>query len=121
MKVSFCRLWVLRRPGASASFIAGAVFFLFRQDLAAQPAPTADEIVARHIEARGGAEKIRGLRTLVYRGTHREGDHVGNAVMALMRPFYKLVGDPDVPNRSFAEGYDGSAWEYYGDPGIVVR
>ena len=41
--------------------------------------------------------------------------------MALMRPFYKLVGDPFEPNRSFAEGYDGSAWEYYGDPGIVVR
>jgi hypothetical protein len=41
--------------------------------------------------------------------------------MALMRPFYKLVGDPDQPNSSFAEGYDGSAWEYYGDPGIVVR
>ncbi|HEX3108556.1 MAG TPA: hypothetical protein VHU41_05645, partial [Thermoanaerobaculia bacterium] len=25
------------------------------------------------------------------------------------------------PVGDFAEGYDGSAWEYYGDPGIVVR
>ncbi|MFI5120751.1 MAG: hypothetical protein ACHQM4_10070, partial [Thermoanaerobaculia bacterium] len=90
-------------------------------DLAGQTSPTVDDIVSRHIEARGGAEKMRGLRTIVYRGTYREGDHVGDAVMALMRPFYKLVGDPDRPNRSFAEGYDGGAWEYHGDPGIVVR
>jgi hypothetical protein len=38
-----------------------------------------------------------------------------------MRPYYKLVGDPDKPSADFAEGYDGSAWEYYGDPGFVVR
>jgi hypothetical protein len=121
MKISSCRLPVFRGAATRASFVAGAVFLLSRPDLAAQAPPTADEIVSRHIEARGGAEKIRGLRSIVYRGKYRERDHEGDAVMALMRPFYKLVGDPDRPNGSFAEGYDGSAWEYYGDPGFVVR
>jgi hypothetical protein len=121
MKVSFCRLPAFPDVATRVIFTAGTVFLLSRPDLAAQTVPTADEIISRHIEARGGAEKLRGLKSIVYRGKYREGDHEGNAVMALMRPFYKLVGDPDKPNSSFAEGYDGSAWEYYGDPGIVVR
>jgi hypothetical protein len=41
--------------------------------------------------------------------------------MSLMRPYYKLVGDAEHPSTTFAEGYDGSAWEYYGDPGVVLR
>ncbi len=81
---------------------------------------TAGEIVDRYVEARGGAEKLRDLRTAVYRGEYHEGGEVSpNAAMAIMRPFYKLVGDPAKPNAEFAEGYDGSAWEFYGD--FVVR
>jgi Tetratricopeptide repeat len=58
----------------------------------------------------------------VIRGEYREGEHVSpGATMAKMRPYYKLVGDPAKPVSDFAEGYDGSAWEYYQDPGIVVR
>jgi hypothetical protein len=104
MKVRFTRLRALRGE-AKRTVIAGTFSFLLQYptSLAAQ-APTADEIVSHHIEARGGAEKIRGLRTIVYRGTHREGDHVGNAVMALMRPFYKLVGDPRPAEQLFRRG-----------------
>ncbi len=84
--------------------------------------PTAKGIVDRYVDARGGAERLRNLRTAVYRGEYREGSEVnGNATMAIMRPFYKLVGDPAKPDPEFAEGYDGSAWEFYGDPGIVMR
>jgi len=85
---------------------------------------TADQIVDRHIEARGGAEKFRTVRTLVYRGgTYREGDYVGsgNAFMAFARPYYRVVGNPEDPKVEIMEGYDGSAWEYYANPGIVVR
>ncbi|HET7453431.1 MAG TPA: tetratricopeptide repeat protein [Thermoanaerobaculia bacterium] len=90
--------------------------------LGAAPRPSADEIVARHVEARGGAARLAAIRTIIYRGTYREGSHVSDhAVMALMRPYFKLVGDPEAPIGDFAEGYDGSAWEYYGDPGIVLR
>jgi hypothetical protein len=89
--------------------------------LAAQP-PFVDDIVARYIAARGGRERIAALTSLVIRGEYREGEYVSpGAVMALMRPYYKLVGDPDKPVGEFAEGYDGSAWEYYADPGIVIR
>ena len=39
-----------------------------------------------------------------------------------MRPFYRVIGDPRTdPLGEIHEGYDGSAWEYYPDPGIVVR
>jgi hypothetical protein len=84
--------------------------------------PTADAILDRYAAARGGIEKIRAIRTVIFRGEYHEGDHVSpNAAMSLMRPYYKLVGDAERPVRDFAEGYDGSAWEYYGDPGLVVR
>jgi tetratricopeptide (TPR) repeat protein len=84
--------------------------------------PTLDQIIERHIAARGGRERIGVLKSLVFRGEYREGDHVSpHAAMALMRPYYKLVGDPDQKLGAFAEGYDGSAWEYYGNPGVVLR
>jgi hypothetical protein len=86
--------------------------------------PPAEEILARHILARGGIEKLHDLRSVIYRGSYHEDDHgfdMPEAAMALMRPFYKLVGDPEKLSPDFAEGYDGAAWEFYGDPGIVLR
>jgi hypothetical protein len=41
--------------------------------------------------------------------------------MAMARPYYKIVSDPTDTAADFREGYDGSAWEWYRDPGIVVR
>lgn len=83
---------------------------------------TADDIIDRHVAARGGYEKIAALQSLIFRGEYREGTYVSpNAAMALKRPYYKFVGDPEKPLGSFAEGYDGSTWEYYADPGFVVR
>jgi tetratricopeptide (TPR) repeat protein len=83
---------------------------------AATPSPTAGEIVDRYVEARGGIEKLRGIQSIIYRGTYRENGEVDpGAAMAMMRPYYKIVGDPEKPNPEFAEGYDGSAWEFYGD------
>jgi tetratricopeptide (TPR) repeat protein len=102
-----------------------AIVFLWSLTLAAgaaAPLPSADEIVAKYVEARGGPDRLAAIQSVIYRGTYHEGDYENpNAAMALMRPYYKLVGDPEKPNPDFAEGYDGSAWEYYGDPGIVVR
>jgi tetratricopeptide (TPR) repeat protein len=40
---------------------------------------------------------------------------------ASKRPFYQVIGDPADPNPGLREGFDGSGWEYYGDPGIVIR
>jgi hypothetical protein len=84
--------------------------------------PTVDQIIAHHAAARGGAEKLRAVYSVIYRGTYREnGAVMPHAAMALMRPYYKLVGDPKHPDPDFAEGYDGSAWEFYAPPGVVLR
>jgi hypothetical protein len=105
---SFATLLIL--AGAAAGAPAGST-------------PTVDEILAHHAAARGGYERLKAVRSIIYRGTYREGGRVAmaHAAMALMRPYYKLVGDPEHPDPDFAEGYDGSAWELYGDPGIVLR
>ncbi len=90
---------------------------------AAQPELTAEQILDRHVEARGGQARIASVRTLVFsEGTYREGTYVdGTAFMAFMRPYYRVVGDPESLEVGITEGYDGSAWEFYRDPGIVLR
>jgi len=100
-----------------------ALLVLAAPDAVTAEIPTVDQIIARHAAARGGYEKLKAVRSVIYRGVYRENDQVAmpHAAMALMRPYYKLVGDPEHPDPDFAEGYDGSAWELYGDPGIVVR
>ena len=82
-----------------------------------------DEIVRQHIEARGGRDAIKAIESLVYsEGVYREGDFVGSgdAFMAYKRPFFRLVGNPESPG-GFMEGYDGATWEWYADPGVVLR
>jgi hypothetical protein len=46
---------------------------------------------------------------------------VPDAFIAQMRPYYKTIGDPKDKSTEINEGYDGSAWEYYADPGVVLR
>lgn len=85
--------------------------------------PPVDTIVARYIEAIGGLEAIRAIRTLEYvEGRYREGDFQGsgNARMAFRRPYYRVVGNP-ADEGSYLEGFDGGAWEWYPDPGITIR
>lgn len=91
---------------------------------AAQPELTVDQIIDRHVEVRGGAARVEAVRTLVFSGgTYREGTYVGSgtAFMAFMRPYFRVVGDPESIQAGFTEGYDGSAWEFYREPGFVVR
>lgn len=83
--------------------------------------PTAEQIVAHYVSAIGGADKLASVKTLIIRGTYSEGNFRIDATLARMRPYYKLVGDPEHRSSSFEEGYDGSAWEFYGHPGIVVH
>ena len=102
---------------------AGLTLFLITAPAAAQEL-TADQIVARHLDARGGASRLASLQSVVYRnGKYREPGYEGSgkAFMAMAKPYYKIVGDPEDSTSDFREGYDGSAWEWYGSPGIVVR
>ena len=83
--------------------------------------PSANDIVTHYINAIGGRRPVSAVRSLLVRGTYTEsGMTMNGAVLVKMRPFYKLVGDPE-KQADFSEGYDGSAWEYYRDPGIVLR
>ena len=101
-----------------------ALFILQPPSALAQAArPDADTIIARHIEARGGADAMHAIHSLVFdHGVYHEGHYTsdGTAVMMLMRPYYKVVGHPG-REPDFMEGYDGSAWEWYQNPGLTVR
>jgi tetratricopeptide (TPR) repeat protein len=81
-----------------------------------------EQIVARHIQAIGGQDKIDAIHSVVYRLTYREGDFVmPHGYMAKMRPYYKTLADPKNLKVDVNEGFDGSTWEYYSDPGVVLR
>lgn len=80
------------------------------------------QIIERHIQALGGQQKIDAIHSITYHLTYREGTFVlPDAYMAKMRPYYKTLGDPRNLKVDVNEGYDGSAWEYYSDPGVVLR
>ena len=88
-----------------------------------QPAELSlDEILARHVQAVGGRDKIDAIHSVIQHLEYREGSFViPDAFIARMRPYYKTIGDPKDLKVDVNEGYDGSAWEYYGDPGVVIR
>ena len=73
--------------------------------------PTAREIVQRYIAARGGLEKMRAIRTLVFKGPPRPNGRPGRQILRA-RPFYLNVG---------AEGNDGAPWEAYDEHGLQPR
>src|SRR3954466_15279515 len=114
----------MQTPG-SILFIASV---LLATAAAGQDSLTIDQIVLRHVEALGGPERIHALQSLVIRGMHHEGGVIppempvrARNYMAFLRPYYGVIGDPAIPNPDLREGFDGSSWEYYGDPGIVMR
>jgi hypothetical protein len=82
------------------------------QSTTAAAAPiTAQEIVQRYIAARGGLERIRAIRTLVFRGPTRPNGRPGRQILRA-RPFYLSIG---------SEGNDGSPWEAYDSFGLQPR
>lgn len=81
-----------------------------------------DEIVRRHLQALGGQDKVEAVRSTITRAEYREGTYVQpRAYIARMYPYYKTICDPTQPLGDVCEGYDGSAWEWYADPGVVLR
>lgn len=85
-------------------------------------ADTLATIVSRHASALGGLDRVHRVQSFVELGWYREGSlYLAHTYVAQMRPFYRVIGDPDHALSDIHEGYDGSAWEYYPDPGIVVR
>lgn len=81
-----------------------------------------DQIVERHVQALGGRERLDAVHSVIQHLEYREGQFViPDAFIARMRPYYKTIGDPADKSVDINEGYDGGAWEYYRDPGVVIR
>ncbi len=81
-----------------------------------------DAIVTQHVEALGGMAAVLAVHSLVRHGWYQEGTfRLDHTYVAQMRPFYRVIGSPEHELDEIHEGYDGGAWEYYPDPGIVVR
>lgn len=101
------------------------LIFLFAMSLApcasAQGILSLDEIIQRHIQALGGQDKIDKLQSIVTHAEYREGNFGGQAYIAKMRPYFRTICDKTQKLGDVCEGYDGSAWEWYADPGVVVR
>src|SRR6202000_2175619 len=70
----------------------------------------ADAIIDRYIAAIGGQKNLDAIQSMIIRGTYTENGQSGSGVLARMRPFYKLVGDPLKRSTEFEECYAGSAW-----------
>jgi hypothetical protein len=86
-----------------------------------KPLTNVNDVVEAHIKALGGLEKIHAVHGFIVHGTYNEEDLHIKTYVAQERPFYRVIGSPAKRLTSIHEGYDGSAWEYYPDPGIVVR
>jgi hypothetical protein len=69
-------------------------------------AQTADELVSKNIEARGGIEKIRAVQSMRLTGTMSIGDEKMPAVLDLKRP-NKMRWEFRVDGQTQVEGYDG--------------
>jgi hypothetical protein len=81
-----------------------------------------EEIVQRHLQALGGREKLDSVQSTITHAEYREGTLViPDAFVAKMRPYYRTICDPRQKLGEVCEGYDGSAWEWYADPGVVLR
>lgn len=92
---------------------------------AAAPADTADSVIAQAVQAMGGIEHVRAIRSLVMRGFHYEGSYrqeyattrQSNALMVRLRPNFRMVGcRPGVPGCTqwgrIVETFDGAhGWE----------
>ena len=111
---------MVKRLGKSAlcCLLALSVAPVWAQD----KVPTLAEILQRHVDALGGRVNLEGVQSVVQHLEYREGSFViPDAFIARMRPYYKTLADPADLNVDVNEGYDGSAWEYYKDPGVVLR
>ncbi|MBI3476179.1 MAG: hypothetical protein HY010_10630 [Acidobacteria bacterium] len=87
------------------------VFLMLALPLYAQ---TADELVARNLVARGGAEKLRSIKTMTMIGTISFGDASSPLTVKVRRPS-QIREDFKINGGDITRSYDGSSgWEVQG-------
>jgi hypothetical protein len=105
--------------------LAAALLSILATTASSAPSTTRDvaDIVRRHVAAIGGQDAVRSLHDFELRLIYTEGTFSAQSSLAQARPYFRLVRVPAGPltKDSVLEGYDGAAWEYYGDPGVVLR
>jgi hypothetical protein len=90
----------------------------------ALPAQTADEIIARNIQARGGLAKLKGLESVRISGTLAMGGFRASFVQENKRPF-KVREEQIIQGMVAIDAYDGKTawhvvpWEGRKDPDLI--
>ena len=74
------------------------------------PVRSADELIARHLEARGGAARLKAVRTVRFSGTLKAGPSVVQMEILKKRPALFRV-TLRVDDAIDGGGFDGAAWE----------
>lgn len=109
-------------PGNLFKLAVWLIFFSANPFASGQDKISLNQIVRRHVQALGGRDKIDAVLSTITNGEYREADFVVPAAyVAKMRPYYRTICDPKGKLGDVCEGYDGSAWEWYADPGVVLR
>lgn len=86
---------------------------------AAEPTWTAERVIARHLAALGGVERLRASRSLVIRGEYQEGNAVDEFVIYRARPA-RLRKEGTRAGEAFVKLVDGErAWFAAGDRGFA--
>jgi hypothetical protein len=74
-------------------------------------AQTAEELVAKNVEAKGGADKIRSIKTLRMTGTLRQGDFVAQLAQDAKAPDF-LRQSVTIQGMTAVEAFDGkTGWQ----------
>jgi aryl carrier-like protein len=93
--------------------MAGVAIILAPSTAPADPRPqTAEEVVARYVDAIGGDQALKSVRTLRLTGKHREQGFEIDMEIVWRRPNVRRVNWRLSPQVEGAEGFDGTApWE----------
>jgi hypothetical protein len=122
----FSNYYPMQQGWLGVGFLAACLATSLTQTISQTPAPsatTAQGLVRRHIAVIGGETTLANLRDFRIVLVYAEGSFSAKSSLAQARPYFRRVSVPAGPltKDSVLEGYDGAAWEYYGDPGVVLR
>jgi len=81
---------------------------------------TADRLIDDYLAAIGGYAAVEHIRTRRMRGTYDEGALHATTDIAWARPATRRV-NVHAPGFEYAEGFDGSTWEYNFATGVLKR
>jgi hypothetical protein len=100
----------LARPGLA---LAGLAVFA-----ASAGAQTAEQVIGRYLDARGGLERIRAVRSLRFTGKMKLGDVEAPLVVELKRPL-RMRTEFEVQGRRVVRAFDGQkGWTVLPVPGL---